>query len=70
MSAYFVLFKLIVNEEEAVRDNIAGRKDAVPRSISKEIIASGARIESLVAQFVNVWQRSPSEQETSGLRRV
>ena len=40
---------------------------AAPRSISKEIVVSKGKIQSLVAQFGKVWQRPPTEQELAGL---
>jgi len=62
----FLLFNLIGGEDEAA-NNSGEQNPATPRSISKEIVISAGRIESLAALYQKTWQRPPTEQELGAL---
>lgn len=65
----FLLFGLIGgNEDGLVPEGEGGiQNEAARRTLSKEIVVSKGQIESLIAQFSKVWQRTPTEQELTGL---
>jgi PAS domain-containing protein len=62
----FLLFDLIGGEDEAASDS-GEQNTTAPRSISKEIVVSQGRIESLVALYKKTWQRPPTKKELGAL---
>ena len=65
--ALFILFNLLGGDEEIPPDGSQPQEGMAPRLISKQIIVSSGRIESLIAQFTKTWQRAPTAQEQQGL---
>jgi hypothetical protein len=63
----FILFNLLGDDGELTSDDSQSQEGGASRVISKEIVVSSGRIESLIAQFSKTWQRPPTAQEQQGL---
>tara|TARA_B110000285_G_C15142065_1_gene631513 strand:+ start:7316 stop:8221 length:906 start_codon:yes stop_codon:yes gene_type:complete len=65
--ALFALFSFMGTDDGIAADDSANQGSATARFISKDITVTQGQIESFIAQFTKVWQRSPTEKELKGL---
>ena len=65
--ALFALFNLLGDDGELAPDDSRSQEEMAPRRISREIVVSSGRIESLRARFKKTWRRDPTAQEQEGL---